>query len=176
MDVMLDLETMGTGPDCVILTIGAIKFDPRRDQVSDDCLYFRFDVDRQIELGRTVDDSTMEWWSRQNEQVREEAFGDGDRHDPDSILDELNRFLVGVNNIWAHGPVFDIVILENLYRQLGRPCPWNYWQISDSRTLFKCMPQDPRTGRDQGDLHNALADAYSQAQGVQKFYALLDPN
>jgi hypothetical protein len=28
MDIMLDLETLGTRPDCVILTLGAIKFDP----------------------------------------------------------------------------------------------------------------------------------------------------
>ena len=25
---MIDLETLGTGPDCVVLTIGGVKFNP----------------------------------------------------------------------------------------------------------------------------------------------------
>ena len=37
---------------------------------------------------------------------------------------------------------FDIVILENLYEQLGISI-WNFWQIRDSRTVFSLMPQDP---------------------------------
>ena len=27
-DIMIDLETLATGPDSVILTIGALRFDP----------------------------------------------------------------------------------------------------------------------------------------------------
>ena len=25
---MIDIETLGTGADCVVLTVGAVKFDP----------------------------------------------------------------------------------------------------------------------------------------------------
>ena len=28
MDIMLDIETLATSPDAVVLTFGAIKFDP----------------------------------------------------------------------------------------------------------------------------------------------------
>ena len=28
MDIMLDIETLGTRPGCVIVTLGAVKFDP----------------------------------------------------------------------------------------------------------------------------------------------------
>lgn len=170
-DVMIDLETMGTRPDCVVLTIGAVKFDPVGDREPVDQLYYRLDIERQTALGRTIDDSTLAWWSQQSEEVRNEAFSDADRTDLDVVLDHLNRFVVGAKNIWAHGAVFDITILENLMRQLGRPCPWNYWQVSDSRTLFKMLPKDPRPA-DRGDLHNALADAYFQAQGVQHAMSL----
>jgi hypothetical protein len=76
---------------------------------------------------------------------------------------------VGANCIWAQGPVFDIVILENLYRQLGKPAPWNYWQIRDSRTLLSTYG-DPRDKNSAG-LHNALADCVSQAQAVQIIFA-----
>ena len=64
---------------------------------------------------------------------------------------------------------FDFTILENLYRQLGTPVPWHYWQIRDSRTLFKMMPKDPRK-EIQSDLHNALADCYYQAKCIQSTF------
>ena len=172
MDVMLDLETLGTQPGCVILTLGAVKFNPYKiDQEPGPGLYIRPDVDEQIARGREVQDDTLEWWTRQNEEVREEALGTEGRVPVEQMYRELNRFLVGVDNIWAQGPVFDIAILENLYKQYGWPTPWQFWQISDSRTLFK-VHGDPRK---KGDLlHNALADCVSQAEAVQTIYHRLE--
>ena len=60
--------------------------------------------------------------------------------------------------------MFDIVILENLYRQIGKPAPWQYYSIRDSRTLLKALGDDRKGG---ALLHNALADAVSQAEAVQ---------
>ena len=165
---MLDLETLGTQPGCVILTLGAVKFNPYDTQEPGPGLYIRPDVDEQIARGREVQQDTLEWWTQQNDEVREEALGTEDRIPVEEMYRQLNRFLVGVDNIWAQGPVFDIAILENLYMQYGWPTPWQCWQISDSRTLFK-VHGDPRK---KGALsHNALADCVSQAEAVQKIYA-----
>ena len=87
------------------------------------------------------------------------------------MLQELNRFLVGANNIWAQGTVFDIGILEHLYRQYDMVPNWQYWQITDSRTLFK-IHGDPREKNKEG-LHNALEDCVSQAEAVQEVYKQL---
>jgi hypothetical protein len=57
-----------------------------------------------------------------------------------------------------------------MYRNIGKPIPWNFWQIKDSRTLFGCCKTDPRKLLGQNDLHNALADSYFQARGVQLAY------
>ena len=172
MDVMLDLETLGTQPGCVILTLGAVKFNPYKiEQEPGPGLYIRPDVDEQIARGREVQEDTLEWWTRQNEEVREEALGTEGRVPVEQMYRELNRFLVGVDNIWAQGPVFDIAILENLYKQYGWPTPWQFWQISDSRTLFK-VHGDPRKKTEL--LHNALADCVSQAEAVQKVYHRLE--
>ena len=165
---MLDLETLGTRPGCVVLTLGAVKFDPYKLDSFGDSLYLRFDVDEQIGLGREVQQDTLDWWSKQDPAVREEALGDSDRVSLETVTKQLNKFLVGVEDIWAQGPVFDIVILENLYRQLEKPCPWNYWQIRDSRTLFS-VHGDPRVKGRSGH-HDALADCIYQAQGVQEIY------
>ena len=162
---MLDLETLSTRPEATILTFGACKFSPYNQEEITQGIYFRINVDEQIAIGSHIDDETIAWWGRQADDVREEALGDDNRISLEQFTQELNRFLVGVDNIWAQGPVFDIVILENLYRRLGKPCPWQFWQIRDSRTLLSTLG-DPRE-KNKAGLHNALEDAVSQAQAVQ---------
>ena len=56
-----------------------------------------------------------------------------------------------------------------MLRQVNKPIPWQFWQVRDSRTLFAMAKVDPRKAM-QSDLHNALADAYFQAKGVQMVY------
>lgn len=169
MDVMLDIETLSTRPESVVLTLGAVKFSPYDSDVdTNNGLYLRIDVDEQINLGRHVQQETVEWWGKQTEDVREEALGEHERTGLNDMLDQLNRFLVGVEAIWCQGPAFDIVILENLYRQMGRPTPWQFWQIRDSRTLFS-VHGDPREKGRHG-AHNALIDCYYQARAVQQIY------
>ena len=167
MDIMLDIETLGTKPETVILTIGAVKFDPFSNKIGDG-LYIKPDVDEQIARGRDVDESTLAWWGTQAEDVREEALGLADRISIEEMYRQLNRFLVGAENIWAQGPVFDMVILAHIYRQYGWPTPWQYWQVRDSRTLFGTHG-DPRV-KGKAGLHNSLEDCVSQAQAVQTVY------
>ena len=172
MDVMLDLETLSTRPESVILTIGAVKFSPWAEDVdAENGLYYRVNVDEQLAMNRHVQEETIEWWGRQDAEVREEALGDTGRVSLEEMTRGLNRFLVGVENIWAQGPVFDIAILENLYRQLVKPTPWQFWQIRDSRTLFQ-VHGDPRD-RNRTAAHNALMDCYYQARAVQDIYKSL---
>jgi len=171
--VMLDLETLGTRPDCVIMTIGAVKFNPfDTDSDPGPGIYLRMDIEEQLALGRTVDDSTITWWAKQDTRVRTEAWEGGDRNSINDLKRELNRFLVGVDDIWTQGPVFDIAILEDLYRSQKWGFPWSFWQIRDSRTLFKVANHRLERGRDQA--HNALIDCVYQAQAVQKIYRTLN--
>lgn len=168
--VMLDIETLGTNPDCVILTVGMIKFDPTNpDKEPDNGLYFRLDVDAQLAMGRSVDESTLEWWNKQSADVRDEAMGDDNRVELSTFARELNKFVVGASELWAQGATFDYVVLADLYKQLGIPVPWHYYQLRDSRTLFKVLGE-PRAS-DRAAQHNALADCYFQAKGVQECYA-----
>lgn len=168
---MIDLETLGVEPDSVVMTLGAIKFDPFSDAEPHSPLYLRGDVEEQTQFPfeRSIDENTLAWWAKQPEAIREEAFGDHDRVTVQEMLRQLNKWAVGLDYIWCQGPTFDFVILQHLYRQSKKPVPWNYWQIRDSRTLFAMMPQDPRKAI-QEELHNALADCYYQAKCVQQSY------
>ena len=77
---MIDLETLGVEPDSVIMTLGAIKFNPFTDDEPHTPLYLKCDVEEQSEkLNRTIDDNTLAWWSRQPKDIQEEAFGDHNR-------------------------------------------------------------------------------------------------
>ena len=165
---MIDLETLSTNPNATILTVGGVKFSPHNSVEPSQGMYFRVDVDSQTNMGRDVMPETLDWWATQPKEISEEALGDKDRISLSKMLKTINKWSVGVDVFWCQGPLFDYAILQNIYKQLGYPVPWQYWQIRDSRTLFSLVPRDPnekRTG-----LHNALEDCYFQAKKVQKVY------
>lgn len=169
-DVMLDLETLGTRPDTVILTLGAVKFNPFTDEIyGDKTLYIKPDVDEQLTMHRTIDEDTVAWWGKQSTEVYEEAMGTEGRIVIEEFLNQLCKFIVGADRIWCQGPVFDIAILENLMRQTGRPIPWVFWRIRDSRTLLQALGDSRDPNRAQA--HNAMADCIYQAQAVQQAIA-----
>lgn len=165
--VMLDIETLGTAQNAVILSLGAVKFNPYSEKEPHSPFYVKIDVDEQLTTGRTVDEDTLSWWEKQPLHVREEALSEKDRVSVVTFIETFSKYLVGVDTIFAQGPTFDIVLIKDIFRSYGYPVPWNYWQVRDSRTLFDLNPSiKPKSD----DLHNALADAYYQAVGVQKLY------
>lgn len=168
-DVMIDLETISTKNNAVILTLGAIKFDVFSENIFDG-LYIKPNIEEQSELGRHIDDETIKWWSGQNNDVKEEAFGDDGRLSVDEFLNQLTKFCWNQHRIWAKGPMFDIEILEGLYQTKQKHIPWNFRQIRDVRTICDLMPElDVKID----DAHNALSDALNQAKIVQHIYKKL---
>lgn len=166
---MIDLETLSTKPNAVILSMGAVKFNPYSSFIDvDNGLDIKVDVDSQIKLGRDVQEDTLTWWTKQPAEVQDAAFSLSDRTSLTLFVKMLNKIMVGIDQVWCQGPVFDIVILENLYKQLEIPVPWNYWQIRDSRTLFGVFG-DPRD-KNRKNAHNALMDCVYQCIGVQDIY------
>lgn len=166
---MVDLETLAVTPRATILSLGAVKFDPFGNGYSDK-LYFRVDLDDQDKLNREIDPNTLDWWSKQDPLVMEEAFSPDDRVPLTEAIDRFHKFAWGCNSFWSHGSSFDLVIIEDIYRQLKRTTPWNFWQFRDTRTIFD-LGYDP--DMPQGGKHDALQDAIRQAIGVQNVYAQL---
>ena len=91
MDCMIDLETLDTVPEAVVLTVGAVKFKPGGNSIQDE-LYIRLDVDEQINTNRTVDDRTVAWWSTQPQSIQDEALGEHNRTSVTDTIKQLNRF------------------------------------------------------------------------------------
>ena len=166
---MIDIETLGTKPNAVILSVGAIKFDPFNSNEPHDGKHWRLDVDAQTEIDREVNEDTLAWWAKQDPEIQEDAFGESGRTDVYQFMKELNGWLTGCEAVWCQGPQFDMVILENLFTQFNHHKGWAFWQIMDCRTIFNMMPMDPRKAIQQ-NLHSADADAYYQAVCVQQTY------
>ena len=167
---MVDMETMAVTPNAVVLSLGAVHFNPYGSGYSDK-IYFRVSIDDQDALGREVDPSTIEWWGRQDPAIMEEAFSPDNRISLVDAMDQFHKFAWGCDRFWSHGATFDLVMLENIYRQLNKPLPWNYWQLRDTRTLFD-LGFDP--DMPTGSKHDALQDAIRQAAGVQNMYRKLN--
>lgn len=164
--LMVDLETMAVSPNAVVLTLGAVHFNPYASGYGE-TLYMRIDLDDQDKLGREINPETLDWWGKQDPVIMEETFSPDDRVPLAEAMEKFHKFAWGCDAFWSHGATFDLVILESLCRQLGRPFPWNFWQLRCTRTLFD-LGYDPEMPKN--DKHNALQDAIRQAVGVQNMY------
>lgn len=171
---MVDCETLDTLPSAIVLSMGAVKFDPFSFKEPLDSLHIKIDIDEQISRGRTQSESTLKWWSEQDNKVIEDVFKLEGRLSVVDTLKRLKKWFVAVDYIWAQGTTFDIAILEDLCRMYGRPIPWSYHQIMDSKTVFRFLDEDPRKSF-KFTKHNPLEDAFFQAKGVQMAYKELTP-
>jgi hypothetical protein len=162
MDCMIDLETVGTGPDACILTIAAQTFDPTALGYLPKDYYARVDIDSQP--NREVDDATVEWWATQPQEAQDEAFGEEGRIPLKQALEELSKLCFHCNLTWANGTTFDMVILENAYKQEQLPLPWRFWNVRDARTVYSLYPDLPKPKAS----HHALEDCKRQIDLLQQ--------
>jgi len=161
-DLMIDLEGLATGPDTTILTIAAQSFDPFGQGYSGQSYYARVTLESQED--RAIDQNTIDWWATQPTVVRDEAFNEQDRIPLDQALDGLGRLIWHSGRIWAQGPTYDMNILEHAYKSYGKPLPWKYYMVRDSRTVFSLWPDQPIPPTS----HHALEDCRRQIGMLQR--------
>ena len=160
-DLMIDLEGLGTGPDTTILTIAAQSFDPLGSGYDNRFYYARIDLESQE--GRSIQQGTIDWWATQPAAARDEAFNEADRIPLDQALDELGKIIWQSKRIWAQGPTYDMNILEHAYKSFGKPLPWLFYVVRDSRTVFSLWPDLPKPPTS----HHALEDCRRQIDLLQ---------
>lgn len=168
MDVMLDLETLGTVPRCVILSIGAVAFD--HDTLGE-TFHRHIDVRSSQRAGLMIDGATFMWWLRQSDAARQELLT-AQTGDLASVLEQFAVWMkpYAAARIWAKGPSFDCTILAAAYRAIGMTPPWDYFRERCVRTaLDMAAIDDTAAFRAASDVaHSALGDAMAQARAVQR--------
>jgi len=153
--VMIDLETLGREPGCVICSVGAARFDVRE---VGETFERSVSLDSNGFQGLTIDHETLQWWLTQGPQARDQLTGGVKLKD---ALAELSAFIGDADEIWANSPSFDCAILEAGYEAVGREVPWDYWQLRDFRTL-KTLGIGHGIEQ-EGIEHSAVDDAVHQA-------------
>jgi len=166
--IMLDLETMGINPNAAIVSIGAVAFDPKVNEILDE-IYIIIDLESSVNKGGIMDASTVLWWMRQDDSARL-VFNDF-RSEMHEALFGFYDFLDSCSDydtrlIYGNGSDFDNVILDSAYKRMKIPTPWKYYNNRCYRTLKNLRPdiQLERTGTH----HNALDDAKCQAIHLMK--------
>lgn len=188
--VMIDLETLGTGPNAVIVQIGAVFFNelmyPNRytSSASDlskhpldlECLGHTFsesiDMRDAANYGK-MDADTVAWWMSQSDVARNKVLGGTEKLK--DALDHFRAFMgtatVADVRVWGNGPSFDMVILKSAFDAAGISAPWKFYNERCVRTVKEVgaaigvnMDSIPPVGIH----HNALDDALFQAHYVCK--------
>ena len=174
MHLMLDLETLGSGSNAAILSIGAVLFDPYKVNTYEELsqrFYKKIDIESAVRYGK-IDASTVKWWMNQGDAAKKEAF-----NGTDTLPQALNDFasFVMSNNVtglWGNGASFDNVIIRNAWarvselKQVAPPFPIPFWGDMCYRTVKGLVPQIKMER--VGTHHNALDDAISQALHLQR--------
>ena len=139
-DIMIDIETVGTGTKACILTIAAQSFNPleRGNFDRDRSYYARIDTESQLD--RNIEQSTIDWWATQPLIAQEEAFGEAGRIPLKQALEELGKIIWQSKRVWANGPTFDMNILEDAYKSYNMALPWQYYVVRDARTVYSLCP------------------------------------
>jgi hypothetical protein len=132
-------------------------------------------IPEQEALGMVKDPATAEWWATQDNRAWQAATAN-----PlplATALPYIGQWLQWATAgqdwlIWCHGATFDCPLLEELFRRAGVPCPWKFWQVRCTRTLYdlacvnlKDFPYPPP--------HVALNEAISQTRALNAAFRVL---
>lgn len=162
-DFMVDLETLGTSPGSVVVSIGVAMFSTEEGVT--DTLEMVVDPEDAQAHGLRIEAGTVMWWMGQSAEARQALKG-GKPLKP--VLQELTQWLqekaAGAPiSIWGNGASFDPPLLEACYRAAGLPIPWKYWDVRCYRTIQELTGAKPRR---VGTHHRALDDAITQAEVI----------
>jgi hypothetical protein len=97
-NVMLDLETLGTSSNSVIIAIGAVLFD--RDQIKS-TFYANVDAASCCKMGLRMDPNTVMWWLTQSDAARR-RITEGEKPSLQSALLSFSAWCPpGPFNLWG---------------------------------------------------------------------------
>lgn len=170
--VMVDNETLATTADAVILSIGAVKFDPATGEIDNDGFYCSISIESNLEMKRRISEDTLLWWLKQD-VAAQQVFHEK-KETLETALIEFSDWLGDDKaTMWSNGADFDIPMLAHAYTQFGIEVPWKFFNSRCYRT-YKNLPgaKDIRVPA-LGVKHNALSDAYQQAQTLSAIHRQL---
>ena len=172
INIVLDLETLGTDENAAIIQIGMCipNFDRKYVPLGLRC---ELEVTIAYEdcLAATAfsrSDSTMQWWETQDKDTRKIVFSGQESYV--TALDQVEKFLKDVQSggaevaLWGNGSDFDNRLLAYTVSALGYKPAWKYYNNRCLRTLKALFPAKVAQDQEDETKHTALGDARYEAR------------
>lgn len=158
-DIMIDIETLGTTPGSVVLSVAAVYFDPNTGQVGSK-LFLPILLGDSMAYGMRIEPSTLSWWLEQRPEILKKSFSDG--LPLVDVLSQLSVFIgVGTDHkVWGNSARFDLGLLEAAYKAVGKPIPWSFRNERCYRTITSHWPVELE--KDERTAHDPIADCLYQ--------------
>lgn len=162
---MIDLETLGVRPGCVIASIGLVIFNEKENVFTQ-----KFNINVCTQAGLRIEPQTMLWWMQQSNEAKAATFASTLRENLRTALEQLSTFLKSydVKLVWSKPATFDIPILEYAYNSQGLPIPWGHRDIRCLRTLWAHYNLELLDF--VGTPHDCLADAVNQVNCLRVIF------
>jgi hypothetical protein len=152
--IIYDFETLGQNPlKSAVVCLAALAFSEERfisdkpysfSELVQSAKLIKFDAQEQVNIyGRTIDKSTLDWWSKQSPEARKILVPSH----LDKPLEQIYSFLLSLSSIkpekikkvYTRGNTFDPVILDSLLNDIGKSNPFPWWAIRDTRSMIEGM-------------------------------------
>lgn len=177
-DLMVDIETLSTEPNAVILSIGAVKFNPHvlntEEELNAEKFYINIDRDDSAKYNLHVCEQTIAWWAGQSTSAQAALL-----KDQKPLREAIETFTAWIGEVprvakcWAKDPDFDVVILRKSYAAIKNGTfPVPYFLSRSVRTITDLAYPNEHDAPNirVGTHHNAVDDCISQALMVQHCY------
>jgi exodeoxyribonuclease VIII len=164
-EIMVDLETLGVEPGCVILSIGAVFFNSEK---TGEVFYKIIDIEDSVKNGFFINPKTVKWWFGQSQEALAPLLVPGTP--VKQVLIDFKNWVETTTSdkpiVWGNGSDFDNAILSNAYSLCEIEKPWGYFGNRCYRTIKNEFPgiQIERLGIH----HDAADDALDQANHLIK--------
>ena len=151
--IIYDFETLGQNQrKSVVLSLAALPFTEARftsdnpytyEELLYSTKFIKFNAQEQVgKYSRTIDKSTLEWWSKQPAEARKQLAPS----DKDVSIVELYPFIMDlvdkpqdVKKVYTRGNTFDPIFLESLLENIGQKDPFPWWTVRDTRSMIEGM-------------------------------------
>lgn len=166
-NIMVDVETLSTTYNAVIIQLAAVKFSFKNDAVETFCI--NSTIKSSVDLGLSTTQDTIDWWKKQPKEVLVSVTKDAEPIQ--AVIEQFDKFLGNdTKNLvfWANGMNFDFPVIESTYKALSKPVPWKYWNLRDARTVYAVFGLDWKAYPRIGSYHNGLDDCLTQIKALKE--------
>lgn len=188
LDIVLDLETLGTNNSPVITQIGAVAFDIKTGKKIREFM-LNISIDSCLRAGLKLDGDTIKWWMKQPENVRNEVFQSEKEVTISKALNAFRDWVTALSGtakkehiyLWGNGILADNTWLKGAHEALNIPEYLSYKNHRDVRTLLdlaSSLVGDSKSVitsniTSDGPQHSALADAQWEAKLITACWNLI---